>query len=70
MKKSMRRTFAERDDLDRDRLIADSWCDYCEKADLGLEEPCEYVINGTIFLEGRCVQCGHDVVSIIEECPR
>lgn len=62
-----RRNFQLRDEYEREMLLEDAWCDFCREAGLGLLEPREFVGNGVLFLEGKCAQCGHDVVSAIEE---
>jgi len=61
------RKFSGRDAQDQRWLVANTWCDYCAKADLGLTEPVEYEEDGQIFVEGKCRGCGQRVVSSICE---
>jgi len=44
-----------------------TWCDICNKADLGLNNPKEYEKNGRIHIAGNCLACGNKVVSEIIE---
>lgn len=67
MIKEVRRNFGLRDEFEREMLLEDAWCDHCREVGLGLLEPREFEGNGVIFLEGKCVECGHEVVSPIEE---
>ena len=53
--------------LERQWLVENSWCDQCNAADLGIDEPSEYEENGHIFVEGICRVCGKRIRSEIAE---
>ncbi len=64
--KLKKRKFMERDEEERDELLANIWCNTCGEINMGVENTVEYEGNGFIFIEGRCKECGEDVVSTIE----
>ncbi|MBH0077986.1 hypothetical protein I6F48_21105 [Pseudoalteromonas sp. SWYJ118] len=51
------------DESDKDFFINDSWCDYCEKADLGIIDPKIYILDEKQHLEGVCKICGHKQIT-------
>ena len=51
------------DESDKDFFINDSWCDYCEKADLGIIDPKIYILDEKQYLEGVCKICGHKQIT-------
>ena len=55
------RDFYARDKEEQKAYLETTWCDHCMKADLGMQEPVEYELEGTIFIEGQCLQCGQAV---------
>jgi hypothetical protein len=61
------RNFGDRDAQEQRWLVANTWCDYCAKADLGLTAPVEYEEDGQIFVEGKCKCCGQRTVSSVGE---
>ena len=61
------RKFSERQSQDREWLLRNTWCDFCKKADLGIESPTEFGLNGKIYLSGFCSSCGHEIKSEIIE---
>ena len=61
------KAFQERNEEEQDELIAQVWCDTCDKAVTALDEPIEYQGNGLSLLEGRCVDCGEMVVMELAE---
>jgi len=63
----IKRNFGDRDAQDQRWLVANTWCDHCAKADLGLTEPVEYEEGGQILVEGKCKHCGERVVSRVSE---
>jgi hypothetical protein len=65
--KIVKREFSERDSQDREWHLQNTWCDFCEKADLGMERPTEFELNGKIYLSGFCIICGHEIKSEIIE---
>ena len=66
--KKTRRDFFQRNEDERDTLVAEVWCHRCQDVNLGLDEPVEYEGNGMIILEGKCSECGSTVVAeIVQE---
>lgn len=61
------REFLLRDEWEREELLGNMWCDYCAADDLGLDNPDEYEVRGTVYLEGQCKNCGRTIVSAIAE---
>lgn len=57
------RDFTKRSAEDQQAFIEMTWCDHCQKENLGLFDPCEYELAGTIFIEGKCNQCKNIVVT-------
>lgn len=62
-----KRDFSQRDEFEQYDVLAAVWCDECNAANLGVEDPVEYEEDGVILLEGRCRQCGEEVVARIEQ---
>jgi len=54
-------------EIERDIYLQDSWCDNCEKADLGIVNPELYIESGQKFISGNCKVCGARCVSTIIE---
>lgn len=65
--KKKRRDFNDRDEWEREDILAEIWCDNCGEGNLGIENPSEYEIKGQVYLEGPCNQCGEPVVLRIGE---
>jgi hypothetical protein len=65
--KIVAREFSVRKPQDREWLLQNTWCDYCKKADLGMEIPTEFELNGKIYISGFCLSCGHEIKSEIIE---
>ena len=61
------RVFYERQPQDKEWLLQNTWCDFCKKADLGIERPTEFELNGKIYLSGFCLICGNEIKSEIIE---
>jgi len=55
--------FSELDESDQEWFLSESWCDKCNKADLGLKEPVMYIENGQTYISGKCVVCGEPQTS-------
>lgn len=55
--------FSRRPVEERATLVSVSWCDVCEKEDLGIHQPVEYEENGKLYIEGCCPRCGGPVLS-------
>ncbi|MGK0474971.1 MAG: hypothetical protein ACJAYV_000622 [Oleispira sp.] len=58
------RNFEDRTDEDKEAFLTQTWCNACQAADLGMVEPKEYELNGTIIVEGKCKTCSE--VSLTE----
>lgn len=61
------RDFTLRSKEDREELLLHTWCDHCQKVDLGMSDPLEYELHGIIFLEGKCQMCGEVVLTEITD---
>ena len=61
------RDFSSRDEWDQLDLVSVMWCDYCGRDNVGIDEPDEYEVNGVVYLEGECRECGQTVVATIPE---
>jgi hypothetical protein len=61
------RDFLARPTGERVWILENSWCDSCNEADLGMENPVEFEQDGKIFVEGNCSQCGASIQSALEE---
>jgi hypothetical protein len=59
--------FHSRNLAEQKMFSEDTWCDFCNEADLGLNKPIEYELGEKIFIEGVCKKCGYRVVSEIIE---
>ncbi|WP_151703503.1 hypothetical protein [Nitrincola alkalilacustris] len=55
------RDFHARSEEEQQAFLTNTWCDNCHQVDLGMSEPREYELLGTIFIEGICKGCGHVV---------
>ena len=62
-----KRDFHLRPILEQDWLVQNTWCDNCQEADLGLSDPREYEVDGTVFVEGKCKRCNQVVKSTVIE---
>ncbi|GHB79634.1 hypothetical protein GCM10008107_31460 [Psychrosphaera saromensis] len=57
---AMKKQYLNFDDLeqfDQEFFINDSWCNYCDEADLGIIEPKIYILDEKQYLEGNCKVC-------------
>lgn len=64
---SNKRDFYERDEFQQYDVLKAVWCDECDAPNLGIEDPVEYEEGGIILLEGKCAQCGEEVIARIEQ---
>jgi hypothetical protein len=58
-----KRDFFRRSDAEQQAFLAQTWCDTCQQADLGMRDPVEYAQGKTTQIEGKCVKCGERVVT-------
>ncbi|WP_415894040.1 hypothetical protein ACMXYN_06630 [Neptuniibacter sp. PT8_73] len=61
------RDFESRDADEKKAFLEQTWCDNCQEVNLGMVEPEEYELNDIIFIEGKCVKCGHVILTEITE---
>jgi hypothetical protein len=52
--------FESQSESDREWMIRETWCNRCQKPDLGIGNPILYIEDGRKFIEGSCLVC--DVV--------
>ena len=57
------RDFHQRDQEDQASFLQQTWCNQCQKADLGMVEPEEYELDGIVTIEGKCKVCGDTVIT-------
>lgn len=57
------RDFHARTEEDQQAFLSQTWCNACMAADLGMTEPEEYEIDGVIYVEGKCAQCGATITT-------
>ena len=55
--------FEELDQSEQEWFLKETWCDKCDKADLGLKDPLMYIENGKTFISGKCIVCGEEQTS-------
>jgi RNase P subunit RPR2 len=55
--------FSELDESEQAWYLKETWCDKCDKPDLGINEPVMYKENGKTFVSGKCVVCGEPQTS-------
>jgi len=63
----VQRDFSARDRHERESLLANTWCNVCERADLGMTDPIEFENEEGSVLEGRCAVCGAPVETLLTE---
>jgi hypothetical protein len=61
------RDFFARDLEEQQAFIQNTWCNTCQKVDLGMVEPEEYEFMERIFVEGKCAVCGEVTITEIVE---
>ena len=67
MNDRVQKDFSARDRLERESLLANTWCNVCEKADLGMIDPVEFEDGDGSVLEGVCVVCGAPIETLLTE---
>ena len=55
--------FSELDESEQEWFLSETWCDKCDKVDLGLKDPIMYKENEKQFVEGKCIECGEPQTS-------
>jgi len=61
------RNFALRPANERRWMLENTWCENCQKADLGMINPTEFEEAGTVVVEGRGRVCASSIRSVVEE---
>lgn len=51
--------------FEQEWLIENTWCERCQKADIGIENPNEFEKNGKLYISGFCKSCGSELTSEI-----
>jgi hypothetical protein len=59
------RDFSKREALEKKFILEDTWCDVCDKADLGMVHPVEFEEDGEVIVEGICARCGGPIRTTI-----
>jgi hypothetical protein len=54
-------------ELERVFHLENSWCEFCQEADLGIVEPELYIENEKKHIAGKCAVCGQTCESEITE---
>lgn len=61
------RDFYARDAEDQQAFLDNTWCNDCQQIDLGMVEPQEYELDGVVYIEGKCKECGATIVTEIAD---
>ena len=61
------RDFSAREPEDQEAFLSQTWCNQCMEADLGMVNPCEYELDGVVYIEGQCKKCGSTVCTEIAD---
>lgn len=59
--------FGQRSSEEQQSLLTHTWCDQCQKADLGMVNPQEYEQFGIRFVEGECKVCGEAIFTELSD---
>jgi hypothetical protein len=65
--KRIQRDFSKHPEFMKQYFLEHTWCDSCNKDDLGMSSPQENEEDGLVFGEGTCNICGKRVRSEIKE---
>ncbi len=57
------RDFYQRSEEDQASFLQQTWCNKCQKVDLGMKDPQEYELDGVILIEGKCNVCEDTVTT-------
>lgn len=67
MAEQIERDFSQRSEEEQQAFLSQTWCNNCMQMDLGMKEPKEYELNGTVMIEGKCKKCGETIVTEIAD---
>jgi hypothetical protein len=59
------RNFTERAIEEQQDFMTQTWCNACQKLDLGMHTVEEYEVDDIVFVEGKCNICSDSVVTEI-----
>jgi len=57
------RDFAARSAEEQQSFLAQTWCNQCQQVDLGMTDPVEFELKGTVYIEGKCKGCGELILT-------
>lgn len=60
------RDFFDRAEDEQKEFLKFTWCNTCQEVDLGMKNPREYEMDGTVYIEGDCLQCGDTVTTELQ----
>jgi len=66
MSEHVARNFFERTEEEQTDFLKFTWCNTCQEVDLGMKDPEEYELEGTIYIEGSCLKCGDKVTTELQ----
>lgn len=55
--------FEDLPNLEKEIYLKDTWCNQCNKVDLGITNPIMYKENGKTYISGNCMVCGEAQIS-------
>lgn len=61
------RDFSQRPADEQQDFLANTWCNECMEADLGMRDPDEFEEDGVIMIVGKCCRCGAEVTTELSE---
>jgi len=67
MSDPIERDFSKRPPEEQEAFLTQTWCNNCMQMDLGMKDPKEYELNGTVLIEGKCKKCGETIVTEIAD---
>ena len=63
MTDKIKRDFYARSKEEQADYLKMTWCNTCMKEDLGMNEPEEYELAESIYIDGKCNVCGATVTT-------
>ena len=55
--------FYQREEEEKEWMLQNTWCNQCNKADLGMSNPKEYSEKHKVLISGKCLKCGNEIIS-------
>lgn len=56
--------------IELELFLNDTWCEICQKADLGIANPILFIEDGRKYVQGNCRVCGNVSTSEVIEVKR